>query len=77
MKGMIPRDKMSKKQRRELDSQKRTLWAFCPQSRRIESKKRYDRKKAVPARYDDTGRNGFLFAMPSPAQVARRTSALA
>lgn len=39
MKHFIPRDKLSKKARRQLDSQKRAVWDFCPATRTIESKK--------------------------------------
>ena len=45
MARLISREKLSKKARKQLDSQKRTTWAFSPTIRKVESKKRYDRKR--------------------------------
>lgn len=45
MTKFIPKDKLSKKARKELNTQGRTTWAFSPAMRRVESKKVYDRKK--------------------------------
>lgn len=45
-KQFIPREKLSKKARRALDAAKRQTWAISPVSRKAESKKRYDRKRA-------------------------------
>lgn len=42
---MIPYNKLSKKERKELDRQKRVTWGFSPVSRVKKSKKVYDRKK--------------------------------
>ena len=42
----IPREKMSKKKRKELDEESRVVWAFSPFSRVIPNKKAYDSKKA-------------------------------
>lgn len=42
----IPKEKMSKKERRKLDEEKRVTWGFNPFSRVIPNKKAYDRKKA-------------------------------
>ena len=42
----VPREKLGKKQRKALDGKKRLVWEFSPVSRRVESKKAYDRKKA-------------------------------
>ena len=44
MDQFIPREKLSKKARRALDSQRRAAWSFSPATRRVESKKRYNRK---------------------------------
>ena len=42
----IPKEKMSKKERKKLDEEKRVTWGFNPFSRVIPNKKAYDRKKA-------------------------------
>ena len=43
--GFIPREKLSKKARRELDAQRRRTWAFSPIMKKIESRKQYNRKR--------------------------------
>lgn len=53
MKHFIPRDKLSKKARRKLDSQKRAVWDFCPATRTIKSKKEYNRKRQSRADWND------------------------
>lgn len=42
---MIPKDKMSKKARTELNKQKRAMWAMSPVTRVKASKKVYNRKR--------------------------------
>lgn len=61
MSKFIPREKMGKKARKELDRQRRTLWQFSPVTKKMESKKLYNRKRKSHDRYDDYGM-GFLFA---------------
>lgn len=46
MDRFIPKEKMSKKARRRLESQRRATWSFSPTARRVESKKTYNRKKS-------------------------------
>ena len=41
----VPRDKMSKKDRKELDNQKRIMWGFSPTERIKQNKKLYDRER--------------------------------
>lgn len=42
----IPKEKLSKKKRKELDAQKRNSWVeIKPVTRRVESKKTYDRQR--------------------------------
>lgn len=42
----IPREKLSKKKRRELDNQKRNSWGeIKPVTRRVRSRKAYDRQR--------------------------------
>ena len=46
MTRFIPKEKLSKKARRELDRAGRRTWAFNPASRKVKSKKIYNRKRA-------------------------------
>lgn len=47
MKKHVPYEKLSKKQQRELNAQKRTTWnGFNPVTRRPENSKAYNRAKA-------------------------------
>jgi hypothetical protein len=45
MKQFVPRDKMSKRRRKKLDAEKRTLWEIDPTVKIVPSKKIYNRKK--------------------------------
>ncbi len=60
MQKFIPYEKLSKKKKRELDSAKRGSWhGVSPVTKRIESKKQYDRKKALKWK-DELPFQGFL-----------------
>ena len=59
MKHFIPKEKLSKKARKQLDSGQRTTWSFSPVTKKVESKKLYNRKRKAHDRYDDYGM-GFL-----------------
>ena len=63
MQKFIPREKLSKKARKELDRSRREAWDFSPVTRRVESKKIYNRKKASHDRYSDGGMRGFSYAV--------------
>ena len=45
MTRFIPREKMGRKARRELDRRNRAVWSVSPVTRTIGSKKRYNRKR--------------------------------
>ena len=60
MKKFSPKEKLGKKARKQLDSEQRTTWAFSPVTKKVESKKLYNRKRKPSARYDDFGR-GFCY----------------
>ena len=60
MADFVPKDKMSKKARKELNKQKRATWGFSPVTKTVESKKVYSRKRKTHDRYDDG--MGFSFA---------------
>lgn len=49
MSKFVVREKMSKKARKELDSQRRASWAISPVTRRMDSKKKYSRKRKLQA----------------------------
>ena len=59
MAKFISREKLSKKARKELDNQKRAVWAFSPTTRKVESKKLYNRKKSARAWKNDFGISAF------------------
>lgn len=54
MQKFIPREKMSKKARRQLDNTRRQTWGINPVSRVSKDKKKYDRK-ALQRIDDDAG----------------------
>ena len=59
MANFISREKLSKKARKELDNQKRAVWAFSPTTRKVESKKLYNRRKSAHAWKNDFGISAF------------------
>ena len=59
MKKFIPREKLGKKARKQLDRDRRATWMFSPVTRTAESKKLYNRKRKAHGRYDDSSM-GFL-----------------
>ena len=63
MKKFIPREKLGKKARKRLDGEHRATWAFSPATKRVESKKLYDRKRRSHDRYDDAGMGSFFAAI--------------
>ena len=59
MKKFIPREKLSRKARKQLDGERRATWTLSPVTKKIDSKKVYSRKRKSHDRYDDYGL-GFL-----------------
>ena len=59
MAKFISREKLSKKARKELDNHKRAVWAFSPTTKKVESKKLYNRKKNARAWKNDFGMSAF------------------
>lgn len=72
MSKFVPRPKLSKKARKELDAQKRTTWAFSPATKKVESKKIYNRKKAAHVWKDDSSMSGFCCTGDGAAANAAR-----
>ena len=62
MKKFIPKEKLGKKARKQLDSEQRTAWTFSPVTKKVESKKLYNRKRKAHVRYDDYGM-GFSYGV--------------
>ena len=58
MARFVPKDKLSKKARKELNRQKRVTWEFSPVTKTVESKTVYSRKKKAQYR-DDYGLSFF------------------
>ena len=65
MNRFVPREKLSTKAKKELAARQRVLWETSPASRRIESKKLYNRKKRSRVRWDDpdTGASFLLLRL--------------
>ncbi len=55
-----PREKLGKKDKKRLAAERRSTWAFSPVTRKVDSKKHYNRKRISRGRYDD-GMGGSLF----------------
>lgn len=62
MNRFIPREKLGKKARKALDSQRRTTWSFSPNTRKVESKKQYNRKTHER---EECGIVVFYFCLPT------------
>lgn len=52
MNRFIPKEKLSKKEQKKLNASKRVTWEHSPVTKKIESKKLYDRKKNARWRPD-------------------------
>lgn len=63
MKSFVPREKPGKKARKQLDSEQRTTWTFSPVTKKVESKKLYNRKRKSHDRYDDFGMGFPVFSI--------------
>ena len=59
MKKFISRQKLSKKARKELNAKQRATWSFSPVTKKVESKKLYNRKRKSADLNDDY--SGLLF----------------
>ena len=59
MAKFVSRERLSKMARKELDSQKRATWTFSPTTKKVESRKLYNRKKSSHAWKDDFGMSAF------------------
>ena len=64
MEKFIPKEKLSKKKQREMNSAKRTTWSISPVTRRPENPKAYNRKKAQNWKDDFNSVFFVLYALP-------------
>ena len=53
MAGFVPKEKLSKKARKEMNRGRRVTWGFSPVTKTVESKKVYSRKRKAHDRYGD------------------------
>lgn len=67
MAGFVPKDKLSKKARKELNRQRRVTWDFSPVTKTVESRKLYNRKRNARNR-DDYG-PGCFYLVPYQARL--------
>ena len=60
MAKFVPKASMSKKALKEMAKKKRATWDISPVTRKVESKKLYNRKKSSHDREDDYGMGVFI-----------------
>ena len=65
MAGFVPKEKMSKKARNELNRRRRVTWGFSPVTKTVDSKKVYSRRRKAQDRYDDYGLSFFCILLSS------------
>ena len=69
MKNFTPYEKLSKKERRKRNAEKRTVWTISPVTRRPANPKAYNRKKAQKWSDDSSVSVSFFFTKrESPAE---------
>ena len=61
MAGFIPKDKLSKKAKKELDRRRRKTWDFSPVTKTVESRKLYNRKRNSHDRQEEDYGMGAFF----------------
>lgn len=72
MDKFIPYEKLSKKQRRELNAQRREMWAISPVTRKPANPKAYNRRKTRKWINDDSHSVSSVFYKESPALLHPR-----
>lgn len=71
MQKFIPREKMSRKARRQLDGQRRAVWAISPVTRKIPDKKAYSRSRQKLRARDGAE---FCFCPANSAEISPKIS---
>lgn len=75
MEKYIPYEKLSKKEKRRLDSQRRTTWGCVnPVTRKPDNSKAYNRNKARNWRREDQFREFYLLLAPETAIIQPSTT---
>ena len=75
MEKYIPYEKLSKKEKRRLDSQRRTTWGCVnPVTRKPGNSKAYNRNKARNWRREDQFRELYLLLAPETAIIQLSTT---
>ena len=62
MARFVPKDKLGRKARKELDRRRRKTWEFSPVTKTVESGKLYNRKKIARDCRDDSTDDFFLLS---------------
>lgn len=71
MDKFIPYEKLSKKQRRELNAQRREMWAISPVTRKPANPKAYNRQKTRKWINDDSNSVSSVFFKKAPRFYTR------
>ncbi len=71
MAGFVPREKLSKKARKEMDRSRRVTWGFSPVTKTVESKKTYSRKRKAHDRCGDDVMGPFFISFSAPGRFSR------
>jgi len=50
---MTPYDKLSKKDKKEINKKRRNVWSICPITRKTNDRKTYNRKSKHKKRYEE------------------------
>ena len=69
MEKFIPYEKLSKKNKRELNAKRRQTWSISPVTRKPANPKAYNRQKARK-RIDDPDTVSFVFPSEKPCGIA-------
>ncbi|MBR0160276.1 MAG: hypothetical protein IJQ02_03125 [Oscillospiraceae bacterium] len=59
MEKFVPYEKLSKKQRRAVDANRREMWSISPVTRRPENPRAYKREKTRKRMFDDSSSVSF------------------
>ena len=61
VKRFVPKEKLSKKARKEMNRKRRVTWEFSPVTKTVDSRKVYSRKRKAQNRDDEYGPGLFYF----------------
>ena len=75
MARFVPKEKLSKKARKEMNNKRRVSWEFSPVTKIVDSRKIYSRKRKAQNR-DEYGPELFYFTKAPAFAVLRSQAAL-